>query len=319
MMLADAAAQNGIPMKGANPMLQRVHVNGQDYVFASGYRDDDALRRSLNRLTRATYGFDFEPWYQAGYWRGQYLPYSLLDGEKMVSNVSVTIQDCCFLGESKRFVQLGTVMTDRACRGRGLGRLLMERVLEDWQGASDMLYLYANDSVLDYYPKFGFVKADEYQCFKTVAPKAPSAAVRKMDMTDPDEQEKLYRAVSHSARFAQISMPDNAGLVLFYALSFLKNSVYHIEHCDAVAVAQYEGDTLFLLDVFCADRISLDEVIEALSTEQTKRVVLGFTPLNPSAFEQRLLWEEDTTLFVRAAHACLPGERRCRFPALSHA
>ena len=50
--------------------------------FVKHYMEDDRLRAALNALTRKTFGFDFEGWYAAGGWEGDYLPYSILMREK---------------------------------------------------------------------------------------------------------------------------------------------------------------------------------------------------------------------------------------------
>ncbi|MDR3552283.1 MAG: GNAT family N-acetyltransferase [Clostridia bacterium] len=236
-------------------------------------------------LPRKTYGFDFEQWYEDGYWQERFVPYSLLDADTVVSNVSVNILDFLVLGQRKRYIQLGTVMTDRAYRGQGLNRALMEKVLSDWQGRCDLIYLFANDSVLDYYPKFGFTRAEEYQCTGFVTAKAQHCACRKLDMSDENDKSLLYRAASQTKCFSKISMLDNVPLIMFYATSFKKDNVYYIDKYDAAAIAQYEGDTLFLQDVFCPVQIPVDRIIEALLNKQTCRVVLGFTPLNDSPFE----------------------------------
>lgn len=89
------------------------------------------LRRTFNNLTRETFGFDFEQWYIDGYWQKRYIPYSLLDGDRVVANISVNDLNFLVMGEKKRYIQLGTVMTDKAYRGLGLSRALMERVLDE--------------------------------------------------------------------------------------------------------------------------------------------------------------------------------------------
>lgn len=53
-------------------------------------------------------------------------------------------------------------MTDPDYRGRGLSRWLIDRVLEDFEQQVDFIFLYANDSVLDFYPKLGFKRAPEF-------------------------------------------------------------------------------------------------------------------------------------------------------------
>lgn len=300
-------------------MNKAINVNGKNYIFASNYKDNDELRNSFNDLTRKTYGFDFEHWYQNGYWQERYIPYSLMDGNTVVSNVSVNVLDFLVLGERKRYVQLGTVMTDKNYRGLGLSRFLMEKALDDWQNKSDLIYLFANDSVLNFYPKFGFAKANEYQCSKVLAKKVLPYAPRKLDMFNKDEQDLLYRTASDSKCFSKISMLDNTSLIMFYCTSFMKDNVYYLDNYNAIVIAQYAGDTLFLQDIFCANQISVDEVIEDMLNEQTRKVVLKFTSLDTSSFKLNLLKEKDTTLFVKSKNEPIFTSNQLMFPMLSHA
>lgn len=83
-----------------------------------------------------------------------------------MANVSVNIIDIEIQEQVKRYIQIGTVMTDCNYRNKGLSRKLMDKILQDWKDKCDAIYLYANDSVLDFYPKFGFIKAMEYQYSK---------------------------------------------------------------------------------------------------------------------------------------------------------
>ncbi len=65
-------------------------------------------------------------------------------------------------GEEKRFVQFGTVMTHPDYQRQGLSRFLIEQVLREYQDNIDGFYLYANEEVLNFYPKFGFFRKTEY-------------------------------------------------------------------------------------------------------------------------------------------------------------
>ena len=126
------------------------------------YRDNEMLRKSFNALAMKTYGLDFEDWYQNGYWGEAYTPYSIVEEGKIVANVSVNTMDFILDGSRKHVIQLGTVMTDEAYRKKGYSRMLMEEVEKDYAGKTEGIYLFANDSVLDFYPKFGFERAFEY-------------------------------------------------------------------------------------------------------------------------------------------------------------
>ena len=83
-----------------------------NYQIIKNYRTDDVLRESFNRLAKITFGLDFEQWYKNGYWNDKYIPYSVAADGKVISNVSVNLIDCNIMGKNKRYIQLGTVMTD---------------------------------------------------------------------------------------------------------------------------------------------------------------------------------------------------------------
>lgn len=52
-------------------------------------------------------------------------------------------------------------MTDVKYRDQGLLRIIMEKVIAEWKDKCELIYLFANDSVLDFYPKFGFDKVQQ--------------------------------------------------------------------------------------------------------------------------------------------------------------
>ena len=132
------------------------------------YRDNKELRDSFNELAGKVFGLNFEGWYQNGYWKDAYDPYSVIIDGKVVSNVSVNRCDMNYKDRVVHLIQLGTVMTDPGFRGKGYSRLLMERVLKDNEGA-DGIYLYGSDSVVEFYPRFGFKESREYCYSKDVA------------------------------------------------------------------------------------------------------------------------------------------------------
>lgn len=299
--------------------MEFIKVNDKTYGYTVNFKDDDQLRRSFNSLTRKTYGFDFEEWYRNGYWQKRYIPYVLLDGDNVISNVSVNVIDFSVMGEKKRFIQIGTVMTDKKYRNQGLNRFLMERVLEDWKEKCDLIYLFANDSVLDFYPKFDFSPAEEYQYSKEILKVNSTSNTTKLNMSDENDKKFLFDTINESKVFSQLAMLGNASLVIFYCTSFMKQSVYYIKDLDAIAIAEFNDNTLYLNDVFCKRDIHLDDIIAALVNKEIKLVVLGFTPIDTTSFNVNLLKEEDTTLFIMNDGQEIFEEKKLMFPVLSHA
>lgn len=299
--------------------MEKVTINDKEYIFIKDFKDNVLLRKSYNALTQKTYGFDFEQWYQAGYWGNSYVPYSLMDGENIVANVAANIIDFIVLGETKRYIQIGTVMTDPAYRNQGLSRYLMDRVLEDWKDKCHMLYLFANDSVLNFYPKFGFSTAIEYQYSKNIAKANEFIAAEKLDMSLNHNRELVVEKIKNSIAISKLSMLKNVGLVMFYCTSFMSQNVYYLREEDIIVIAELQGDTLYLQDVFSSSEVDLDNIIKELTNKEVKKVVLGFTPKDTDSYSVDLLKEDNTTLFVMKNEENLFKDNKLMFPVLSHA
>ena len=190
--------------------------------------------------------FDFEDWYQNGYWTKRYIPYSILDGNGIVSNISVNVIDFLVNGEQRTHVQIGTVMTDQNQRKKGLSRALLEKVLSGWRGKCDLIYLFANNTVLDFYPKFGFTPVDEYQYSKAVTSNNSNPGFVQLNMSDEQNVQLLYNKVNQSTQFSTLAMVDNAPLVMFYYTSFMSQNVYFMKELDVIAIAEFNDNTLLL-------------------------------------------------------------------------
>ena len=300
-------------------MREFLLLNDKKYIYRCNYKEDNALRNSFNTLTEKIYGFNFKQWYEYGYWGDKYIPYSLLDGDKVVSNVSVNVIDFLILGEKKTYIQIGTVMTDEEYRGQGLSRALMESVLKEWEDKCDLIYLFANDSVLDFYPKFGFEMCNEYEYSINRIKEGTSNKIIKMDMDKKEDREFVYNTASNTMPLSKVSMVSNPDLIMFYCIYFMRDSIYYIQEEDTIVICDFNEEVLQIQDVFTKKEVNLDKIINAVMKEQTKKVVIGFTPKDISCYEKNLINEEDTTLFIKWGKDNIFKKAEIMFPLLSHA
>lgn len=267
----------------------------KNFHIEKNYRNNDALRASFNRLAEKTFGLNFENWYQNGFWQDNYIPYSVVIDGEVVSNVSVNVCNMNYKGKIVKLIQLGTIMTDPDHRGKGYAGALMKEVIKDYDGKVDGIYLFANDSVLEFYPKFGFKEAKEYQYSKevTISGKCKAPNIPLTDKTDFDRAAKILDTNNQNA---QLYMVGNSGLYMFYLSQFMTENLFYIEECSSYAVAEMEDDTLILHTII--GNGAVDEVIRAFGS-QVKKVILCFTPKDTDGFEKSELHEEDTTFFVQ--------------------
>lgn len=298
-------------------MSKAITISGLQYEYHTGVREAEPLRRSFNSLATDTFGLSFEDWYKSGWWQDKYLPHVLTHGGKVVSNVSVNIIDVLCKDDKRRYIQLGTVMTDKEYRSLGLARFLMEAVLEEWSGRCDGIYLYANDSVLDFYPRFGFKKETEHQASAPVNGVRPG--VVRLNMDKPADVSLLLERYRGGNPFSALQTADGEGLLMFYCSQYMKKDVYYCEEYDAVIIAGFDGKVMTCYDVFGGAAYTLEQIISAAARPDTERAVFGFTPAQTRGMELKLLRQEDTTMFTLCAGKSVFGGDKLMFPLLSHA
>lgn len=300
-------------------MSEKVLINNKEYTYVNNYKDNEELREGLNKLTEKTYGFNFKSWYEAGYWGEEYIPYSLLDGEKLVANASVSIMKMNVLGKKKNYIQIGTVMTDYEYRNKGLSRHLIEKIIDEYKEKYDCIYLSANDTVLNFYPKFGFEKVNEYQYSINKAKNVTNIRTRKLNINNVEDKELLESIINNNIVNSKLYVYDNKNLIMFYCLGFLKECIYYIKEYNVIAICEYEDDVLNINDILCDRKYDLDKVINVLIDSKTKIVNLGFTPNDTDGYEKNMLTGDNDTLFVLKDKENIFKSNYLMFPILSHA
>jgi len=262
------------------------------------YRHNDSLRASFNQLAQKTFGIDFEPWYQRGFWTDRYDPYSVVENGRVVANVSVNRIDLRIHGQVKKLIQLGTVMTDPQYRNRGLVRILMGEIQQEFADA-DGMFLFANDSVLEFYPKFGFRRGAEYEYRKPFA-SVGACRMERISMDTPEQWAMLWEAMVQSKFCSGCDMLDNPGLMFFYIFEDLSDCVYYSRELDVWAIARQAEQTLQIHAIFAKGPVCIDAVAEAFGSG-FQQIKLGFAPENSNGWEKQLLQEKDSTFFVKGA------------------
>ena len=290
--------------------------------FISDYMRDDALRHELNALTRSTFYFDFEDWVTGGYFEGEYIPYSFEEDGRVISNASANIMNFCQRGSLRRYVQIGTVMTDEAFRNRGLARRLIERIIADYEGRCDGIYLFGNLSALDFYRKLGFGELTEHR-YELRGDAAialrPDDIFRPLDAQDASARMRYRDAVRRAAPNAALDQINRYGLHMFYTADC--GSVYYCAGLDCYAVLEREERALTLAGIVCPYPVSLREVVARIP-DGYDTLALGFAPLaDDEGLFRALPYDggEDYRLFYRGDALRSIEDERLYFPHLSHA
>jgi GNAT superfamily N-acetyltransferase len=260
-------------------LLKGVQVM-QGFIFRKDYRENEVLRKSLFGLAASSFGISFEQWYQEGFWNERYIPFSYIEDEQVIANVSVNVLDLIINGQQKKAIQIGTVMTHPDYRHKGLSASLMNKVLEEYEDQVDLMYLFANDAVLDFYPRFGFIPVQE-QLFSIgyTSGSTYSAGIRKLDGTQRDDLNFIRTFAAQrlpvSRRFGTVG---TLGLLMFYCLNVFSDDLYYLENEDVIAICKQEGKELDIFDIVFRKAIDIQAVLAKLAGSEAEKIVFHFTP-----------------------------------------
>ena len=275
----------------------------------------------LNKLTQKTFGFDFDPWVTKGHFEGDYIPYSIVEDGKIISNVSANRMQFMQNGVVKNYIQLGTVMTDEAYRRQGLAAKLIKHVVETYEKNCDGIYLFGNLDALGFYRKMGFREGLQYNCNvkKEFLPDAASSGFAPVDPEDRSMKEKYMDAVRNSAVNSSLEQINKFGLQLFYTSSL--EGIFYAEDIDCFISYEKDGATLIFNSVISKNKVSLKDVLDRLEGNVSE-VRLGFTPLaddlamcDLTAFDGA----DDYRLFYIGDEIRSLEKEKLYFPEFSHA
>ena len=283
------------------------------------YFEDNTYRRSFNSLAKATFGLDFEEWYKKKYFKGKYISYSYVVDDEVIANVSVNKMHVVIKGEVKKAIQLGTVMTREDCRGNGLAKKLMKHVLQTYENQCDFIYLFANNTVLEFYPKFGFKKAIEANyTLNTHEINKKEAVIIELQagatFTNTLINQLIEKRVPISKTWGIVE--DNWPLEVYCKDGF-KDNLHYIKEDNLIVIAEREEGVLHLYDIISANPFKLDEILEKFITEEDELIQFHFVPeLEDYKVTCTYIERADDTLFVKGIELDEIGE--VLFPMTSH-
>lgn len=283
----------------------------------TGYRNEEKYRKSLAELAKAEFSIDLETWYQNGFWQGDYIPYSIVEDDKVISNVSVNVCNFKCRQKIRHLAQLGTIVTHPDHRNKGFASELMNKVISECEGSYEGIYLYCEENNVGFYEKFGFRRTYEYQCRKKVdITNLPT--VERKHINSKENMSRMVDIIQRRAQYGERTMVGNTGLFMFYLAGPFADCIYYVPSAEAYAVASVEGETLTLYAIFANERISLGDIITSFGSG-IKNVVMGFAPENNTGFELKKIEDDETILMTRGAFFENATNERFMFPEISHA
>ncbi|UNK16398.1 GNAT family N-acetyltransferase [Paenibacillus sp. N3/727] len=276
-----------------------------DYQFIIDYKNNETYKESFTELAKMIFEIDFKKWYEKGCWNDNYICYSYVDRDKVIANASITKMTVVSNGKEYKAIQVGTVMTHPDYRNQGLSGKLMNHIIEKYEKEYDFIYLFANESVLDFYPKFGFVKVQESSFSLNVSDlkKRPDKThtLRKLDTNNTNDFQMMEEfSVERIPVSSIFGVKNNESLLMFYFILAFNDAIYYIEEDDVIVMFEQEDHHLHIFDIISKKRVELDSILNHIVSADTEIIHFHFTPdYDIKNIHTEFITESDDTLFVR--------------------
>ncbi|MEG1480839.1 GNAT family N-acetyltransferase [Clostridium sp.] len=289
------------------------------FRLISDYKNNEKYRKSFSNLAKNTFGLNFERWFQEGYCNDNYISYSYIDNDEVIANVSINKFTVIVDGKINNAIQLGTVMTDKLYRNEGLIRSLMNEIFKIYEKDSNFIYLFANDSVLNFYPKFGFKKVVEstYE-IDLEEVDLVETNIRKLDVTCSQDHIIINRLCETRVPISnQLGIVNDKWPLKVYCNFMYSDNIYYINEDDCIIILSRYNGIINLYDILSESKINLDTIIEKVVCNTDKKIIINFIPnCKKYKVKKGIKEEDDDTLFVRSNVELFNGE--VLFPNTSH-
>jgi predicted N-acetyltransferase YhbS len=261
-------------------------------------------------------GRTFSAWGARGGWVDGYDVFAVVVDDHVVSTVGRQSMRYVINGKERNGYQLGAVATHADHRNRGLARLLMDKVLGDLDAPDQPVILFANSSVLNFYPRFGFRRFAQSSFFGHIGVHPAGTLAPRLDLASPTDRAWL---ADHCARAGAIgrgfSARDYYPTLLFH-LTRQPRIAFRLDSFGAVVIVQQDGDRLLIEDLLATRPFGLTGALPHVCAKPVRTLEFGFDPEAwwPNA-ESQSLDDGGSPLFARGA--ALEVEEPIRFPDLA--
>lgn len=241
----------------------------------------------------------FSEWHEKGFWTDKYIPVSLLNDDRIVSSASIALMDIIINDNKYKAAQIGAVGTLPEYRRQGLSRQLMEHILDRYKEKVDFFFLYANDMVLNFYPKFGLRNVKENIFISESIPSREKSGVRKLNITKSEDYSLLLDLLQNRKPITKIFGAENYSFItMWHILNLYRKNIFYLEEVNAIFVKKESGDTLHILEIFFTELFELEKALPKLIESDSIKQIKFYFPPDQLNYQFQKIVEEDIGLFI---------------------
>jgi GNAT superfamily N-acetyltransferase len=290
----------------------------QNYKLLQNYRNDTNLVEKYHEFISKIFpSISFREWYEKGFWAKNYIPYSLIKDNVIISNVSVSIMNVFVDGQEKIAAQIGAVGTLLEYRHQGLSRHLMNYIIDKLKDKVHFFFLFANDTVMDFYPKFGFrnIKESNFILEKNI-PKINYSA-RKLNIRNNADYSLLQNLIKKRKPITKTFGAEKYDFVtMWHVLNIYSNDIFYLEEEEIIFIKTEKDGILEIWEVIFKEKFDFQEVLYKIITSESINKIIFHFPPDQLEYEYNKIISEQSGLFVRGE--IFKNHSKMKFPETAH-
>ncbi|NNG27225.1 MAG: GNAT family N-acetyltransferase, partial [Ignavibacteriaceae bacterium] len=215
------------------------------------------------------------------------------------SNVSISEMELILNEKVCRGIQIGTVGTIPEYRNKGLSRYLMEYVIDKYKNSTDLFYLFANETVLDFYPKFGFKRFEEKTFILQLNIPEPKFAAKKLSIKNESDFLLLQDLIDNRVEITKIfGAKDYGSITMWHVLNIYRENLYYFKDEDAIFIMKEENRQLHLYEIICRKYFNLDAALPKVIESSEINSIKFYFPPDQLKYNYDKIINEDNGLFI---------------------
>jgi len=206
-----------------------------------------------------------------------------------------------YYGERKKGIQIGTVGTLPEFRARGLSGTLMNYILAKYKDDSDLFFLFANDSVLEFYPKYGFSRKYETLYYSGIKKSEKGKTLKKLNWKKQDELDFIRNLLKQRLPLTSMFGAENyQPITLWHMINIYPGDIYYEKDQNLILIFNSTGETLHLIDLIFTEYPDMEKTLSYISgSGNTSTICFHFPPDITNFNFDRIAIDRDDMFFTR--------------------
>jgi predicted N-acetyltransferase YhbS len=285
-------------------------------VIRIAANDTDWHSRFFSFVGQVFTGLDFRLWAERGGWDSRYEVFAMVERGRILATVGRSRMDFVIDDMDVPGFQLGAVATHVERRHEGLSRRLIECVLDERDDADRPIILFANDTVLDFYPRFGFKRMRQKRFITTIALDPAGPRARLFAIENQSDRLRLAHLCARAEAPGRAFSARNYYSILLWHLTYRTIQAFWLDDVGGFVVTEASGGRLVVHDCIADRQFDLLAALPHLITEPVPEVEFGFDPTGWLPKREVAISDDDEALLFIRGDAISPADP-FRFPNLA--